>query len=159
MASNMSELPHNLTSLTDREAIADALYRLLTSIDENNVPLFNSSWSGEDAIFDFGGNITSGLPAINAFLIGKIGPMDTTHMPSNVRIELKEGASDAKLTAYALAQHAAPGKGGEDEGPKFLTGSRYYLDLVKKDGLWKISKFAMKVIWKQGDAAVMQSTS
>jgi hypothetical protein len=155
----MSELPHTLTSLTDREAIADALYRLLTSIDEGDVPLFNSAWSGQDVIFDFGGNVTSGLPSINAFLIGKIGPMDTTHMPTNVRIELKDGASDAKLTAYALAQHAAPGTGPKEDSPKYLTGCRYYLDLVKKDGLWKISKFRMRVVWTQGDAAVMQSTS
>jgi len=76
-----------------------------------------------------------------------------------VRVELKDGASDAKLTAYGLAQHAAPGTGSKDDGPKYLTGSRYFLDLVKADGTWKISKFRMRVVWTQGDPAILQSAS
>jgi len=150
--------PHILTSLTEREAVADALYRAIIGFDTNDVSIFNSAFSGPDVVFDLSGNVINGLDAIRTQLLDFVGPMDTTHMISNVRVDVKDGASTASLTAYALAQHCPSGKGGEPGGPKYLTASSYFLDLVKdkSDGLWKIKKWAMKIIWTQGDSSVMQ---
>ena len=80
-------------------------------------------------------------------------------MISNVRVDVKDGADTAFLTAYALAQHCPPGKGIEPDGPKLLVGSEYLVDLVKDegDGLWKIKKWVLNVSWRQGDASVMQT--
>lgn len=84
--------------------------------------------------------------------------MDTTHMISNVRVDVKDGADTASLTAYALAQHCPPGKGKELDAPKYLVGGEYWIDLVRDegDGLWKIKKWVLDVIWRQGDASIMQ---
>ena len=149
--------PHILTSLTEREAIADALYRTVIGFDSNDVSIFNSAWRAE-AVFDLSGRVVNGLDAIRTQVLDRVGPMDTTHMISNVRVDVKDGASIASLTAYALAQHCPPGKGAEPGGLKYLTASTYALDLVEdeSDGLWKIEKFVMKIIWTQGDRSVMQ---
>jgi hypothetical protein len=152
---------HILTSLTEREAITDALYRAIIGFDSNDVAILNSAFSGEDVDIVFNANPISGLDAVRTQLLDFVGPMDTTHMINNVRVDVKDGASTASLTAYALAQHCPPGRGNEPDGPKFLAASEYFIDLVKdkSDGVWKIKKWAMKIIWSQGDASVMQRPS
>jgi molybdopterin synthase catalytic subunit len=38
-----------------------------------------------------------------------------------------------------------------------MSGGEYFVDLVKeRDGLWKIKKWTMKVIWSQGDRSIIQ---
>jgi len=153
--------PHTLTSLTPREAITDALYRAVIGFDSNDISIFNSAFAGEDVIFELNDGhtrVVNGLSAIHTQVLDQVGPMDTTHMISNVRVAVKDGAGTASLTAYALAQHCPPGRGKEPDGPKFLVGGEYWIDLVRDegDGLWKIKKWVLNVIWRQGDASVMQ---
>ncbi|KAF4626146.1 hypothetical protein G7Y89_g12015 [Cudoniella acicularis] len=151
-------LPHALTSLTEREAITDALYRAIIGFDNNDITIFNSAFSGQDVVFEFNGKVVSGLDTIRTQFLDAVGPMDTTHTVSNVRVEVKDGASTAALTAYVLAQHCRPGEGQDPEGPKYLGASNYYVDVGKdkSDGVWKIQKTTAKTIWRQGDRSVMQ---
>jgi hypothetical protein len=153
--------PVALTSLTEREAITDALYRAMIGFDNYDVSVFNSAWSELDATIDVNGDLIYGLADIRAQLLDFVGPMDTTHTVSNVRVDIKDGASTASLTANVLAQHCPPGRGGELNGPNYLAGSRHFLDLVKSqsDGLWKIKKWTMKAVWGKGDGSVMQRGS
>lgn len=77
---------------------------------------------------------------------------------SNIRVDIPSATSKtASLNCYALAQHCPPGEGGKPDGRKFLAASEYFVDLEKdeSDELWKIAKWAMKIIWTQGDASVM----
>ncbi len=152
--------PHTLTSLTPREAITDALYRALVGFDRNDISIFNSAFAGEDVVFELrpGDTIINALSTIRTQVLDHVGPMDTTHMISNVRVDVRDGADTASLTAYALAQHCPPGKGKEPDAPKYLVGGEYWIDLVRDegDGLWKIKKWVLDVIWRQGDASVMQ---
>jgi SnoaL-like domain len=152
--------PITLTSLAAREAISDALYRAITGFDHNDVSIFNSAFAGEDAIMELREDETKiirGLSAIRTEVLGPVGPMDTTHMISNMRIEVKDGANTASLTAYALEQHCPPGKGKDPNGPKYLVGAEYFIDMVRdeEDGLWKIKKWVLEVIWHQGDPSVL----
>lgn len=151
--------PHILTSLTEREAITDALYRAVLGFDLNDTAIFKSAWIGEDVTFVFNEEVVQGLETIRTRFLVPVGPMDTTHTISNVRVDLKEGASTAKVNAYALAQHCPPGKGLDPNGPKFLASAIYAVDVVKdkSDGVWKIGKWAMKIIWTQGDTSIMQT--
>lgn len=81
-------------------------------------------------------------------------------MLSNIRVEYKAGADTASLTAYALAQHCPPGRGKEADGPKYLVGGEYRVDVVRgEEGgemVWKMKKWVLDIIWTQGDASVMQ---
>lgn len=152
---------HSLTSLTLREAITDALYRALIGFDRNDVSIFNSAFVGEDIVFELhDGDIKTinSLSTIRTQVLAHVGPMDTTHMISNVRVDVKNGEDTASLTAYALAQHCAPGKGREPDAPKYLVGGEYWIGLERDevDGLWKIKKWVLDVIWRQGDASLMQ---
>lgn len=157
---SLQSLPHVLTSLTEREAITDALYRALLAFDNNDVSMFNSAFS-EDVIVEYRGSDINGRDAIRTQFLDVVGTMDTTHTISNVRVNVKDGASTASLTAYAQAQHCPAGKGGEPDSPKYLVASTYFVDLekVESEGLWKIKKWAAKVIWRQGDSSVMQRHS
>ena len=153
--------PVSLTSLSPREAIVDALYRAIIGFERNDVDVFNSSFVGEDVtmeLIDGETKVINGLSTIRAQVLDHVGLMDTTHMISNIRVDVKDGADTASLTAYALAQHCPPGRGKEPDGPKYLVAGEYSIDLVKdeKAQLWKIKKWGLEVIWRQGDASVMQ---
>ena len=157
--------PHSLPSLTPREAIADAVYRALLGFDRNDWEIFTSALVADDNVtLELRGAgpsgesmIFTGRDQIRATLFTHIGQLDTTHMTSNMRINVAEGADTASLTCYGLAQHCPPGKGKQPDGPRFLTGGEYSVDLVRdeKDGLWKIRKFANDLIWGEGDASIV----
>ncbi|KAH8801792.1 hypothetical protein F5884DRAFT_807864 [Xylogone sp. PMI_703] len=153
--------PHALSSLTPREAVADGLYRALLAFDRNDPTLLKSAIAGEDILLKSGDREVTSLAVIEAELFAHIGSMDTTHTPSNIRIDLKEGGKIASLTANAVAQHCPPGRGREPDGPKYLVGGEYQIELIldEVDGLWKIRKWIMNVIWSQGDASIMERPS
>jgi hypothetical protein len=44
-------------------------------------------------------------------ILEHVGPMDTTHTISNVRVSMKDGANTVSFTSLVLAQHALPGQG------------------------------------------------
>ncbi|KAH8683804.1 hypothetical protein BGZ61DRAFT_357332 [Ilyonectria robusta] len=154
----MSALPANL-GLSDREAIPDALYRSIVGLDSSDETIFKSAWH-KDAVFVFDGIATvEGLDAIlqNTFQVIGAG-LDTTHMVSNVRVDVKEGADTATMTSHALAQHYRKGDGRNPTAPRFLTGNMYWVDLAKDEsdgGIWKIKKLEIKVIWSEGDGAIV----
>ncbi|KAJ5815221.1 hypothetical protein N7474_006998 [Penicillium riverlandense] len=160
----MTTYIHNLPSLTTREAIIDALDRAIIGFDRHDVPIFNSAFSSSpDVSMGFRylpgeePREFKGLDTIRAALLDHVGPMDTTHMTSNIRVNHKEGEETASMTCYTLAQHCPPGRGKEPDGPKYLAAGEYEMDLVfdKADGLWKIQKWVLDIIWTQGDHSVM----
>ncbi|CAM1503528.1 Fc.00g011190.m01.CDS01 [Cosmosporella sp. VM-42] len=153
----MTSLAANL-GLPDREAIPDALYRSIVGLDANDQDTFKSAWH-KDATFIFDGTPPiEGLEAILGSTFQLIGAgLDTTHLVSNVRVDWKDGASTAKMTAHALAQHYRKGEGRNPKASRFLTGNMYWVDLAKdrSNGVWKMTKFDMKVIWCEGDASIV----
>jgi hypothetical protein len=153
--------PDTLTSLSPREAITDTIYRATLAFDRNDATLLNTAFVLDHAsvIFDFNGTLLHGLDAIRTQLLNLVGPMDTTHLISNVRIDLQAGGNEAQLNCYALAQHSLKGEGMNGTGRKYLAASEYWIDLVKverQSGVWGITKWVMKTIWTQGDASVMK---
>ncbi len=149
--------PIVLSSLSRREAIIDALYRIVLGLDTNDAAMFHSAMT-QDMIFDLNGTVLAGLDVVDEKILRPIGPMETTHTISNVRVDAKDGADTATMTAYAMAQHCRQGEGSDPAGKKLMTGGLYYFDLVedKQDGLWKIKKWSVKLVWRDGDRSVMQ---
>lgn len=160
----MSANPIHLASLTPREAVIDALYRAAIACDEHDVELFDSAWAGEDVTAEFhdGENekmVLPNLSMIRTYILHQVGPMDTTHSVSNARVVIDDGGDTAFLTATSLAQHCPPGTGKDPNGPKFLVGGKYSVNLIKDDtGLWKIKKWVLNMVWKQGDPSIMQGS-
>lgn len=77
-------------------------------------------------------------------------------MTTNVRVDVKDGADTASLASLTLGQHCPPGRGKELNGPKYLVGGENTLDLVRGgDGVWRIKKWTLDVMWRQGDDSVI----
>ncbi|KAK4033441.1 hypothetical protein C8A01DRAFT_40104 [Parachaetomium inaequale] len=160
----MSDMyPQYLPSLSERDAVADALYWAAIGCDHNDAELFNSAWAGEDVSFeihDDNKRVMSGLSIIRKNILEIVGPMDTTHNTAMVRVNLKDGADTATLTAISTAQHSPPGMGRDPTGPKYTTGGEYSVDLIRDEsGVWRIKKLVLCIIWTQGDASLMRPKS
>jgi hypothetical protein len=127
-------------ALSDREGVADALYRFIVGLDTNDVALFESAFT-RDGVFNINGRTFDGLDNIRTGCYEPVSKLDTTHFPSNIRINVT--GSKATMSASALAQHYRGGTGRETGAPRYMTGGLYLLDLVKDDteGLWKIKHF------------------
>src|ERR1700722_7544733 len=117
--------PQTLPSLSQREAIADALYRAAIASGPYETSLFNSAWAGEDVfieIHDDNKRVFQGLSLIRTHVLDRVGPMDTTHNISMVRVNYQDGADTASLTATSMAQHASSGTGRDPNGTKYTVG-------------------------------------
>ncbi|KAI0974989.1 hypothetical protein F4678DRAFT_470278 [Xylaria arbuscula] len=139
--------------LTDREAIADALYRVVLAFDLADESLLLSAVTPNISA-DIGGSSTKGFAELKAANWDRISKLDTTHYLSNIRINIQSAAT-AQATCAALSQHVRPGKGLEADSKKWTAGSTYLCDLVKVGELWKISNWKLKVVWVDGDFGVM----
>ena len=152
--------PQTLPSLSQHEAIADALYRAAIASDHHDSALFDSAWAGEEVsmeLHDDNIRVVQGLPQIRAIVFDRVGPMDTTHNLSMVRVNHQDGADTASLTATSLAQHAPAGTGRDPNGTKYTVGGEYSVDVIKDEaGVWKIKKLVLNVIWTSGDASLMR---
>ena len=148
--------PIVLQSLSIREAIIDVIYRLHASLDQADRALFDSVWT-PDATFDLNGREFTGLDAIVTGCYDKISKMDTTHLASNIRVDVKDGGSTASMTASAMGQHYREGEGEKEGTTRFLAGGLYNIDLIRddKDGLWKAKYWKLKRLWNEGDMSVV----
>lgn len=146
-----------LTALSPREAVVDALNRCILGIDSNDQDMFESAClKDETAAVIAGPNTIQGWSAINESM-SRVFLLVTTHLITNIRVELKEAANTASMTANAVAYHVRPDDAFKPEDTSYTAGCLYFIDLVKDttDGLWKIKKWEIKVQWTSGDRAVL----
>ncbi|CAI7584244.1 unnamed protein product [Penicillium palitans] len=147
-------LPVSLTpALSEREAVADALYRSVLAFDTADEVLFKSSLT-EDAVLVLNGTVLEGYEAIYNGSYVTIAKMDTNHFLTNMRINITE-ESKAQVSCSALSQHYRGGEGMKPGSDFLLGGGHYAVELVKDagDGLWKIKHWTLKTTWGQGDWA------
>ncbi|KAJ8610251.1 hypothetical protein MRB53_038654 [Persea americana] len=149
----MSEYQIHIASQTPSEAVIDSVLRCCAAFDNNDKTLFESAWVVDKAYFAMDDQVFDGMDAILG-LFNNIGPLVTTHFLQNHRVEFKSDKV-AHLTCYALAQHKKAGTGLDPKAIFLTSGSRYFIDVVKDEssGLWKITKFIMKLSWLDGDRA------
>lgn len=107
-------------------------------------------------IFIGGGFALEGWTAINE-IFERVFTLITTHVISNIRVQLKDGQDTAFLTAHAISYHVRPDDALKQEDTSYTAGSLYSIDLVRDrdDGLWKIKRWEIKVLWTTGDKAVL----
>lgn len=148
---------HTLTALSPREAVADALHRCILGIDSNDQGLYESAClKDESATVVAGPTTIQGWKAISEFF-EIVFLVVTTHLVTNIRVELKDGADTAFMTAHAIAYHVRPDDAFKLEDTSYTAGCLYLIDLVRDntDGLWKIKKWEIKIQWTSGDIAVL----
>ena len=150
--------PQTLSGLSTREEIADTIVRACLALDSNNKALWDSVWAADpDITLDINGNVMKGLESITKNCFDGIGPMDTQHLLTSIRVDVKEGANTAQVTANALAQHYRAGQGQDPNAERMLAGSTYDIQVVKEaNGQWKVKSWVLKIIWSEGSWAVMQ---
>jgi hypothetical protein len=146
----------------DHLEIADTLYRYAAGLDGNDAVLLASVFT-EDAILDgspTGAKIgvqwptVSGRHAIVALCTGFIGPLDTSHSVTNVRV-LAEG-SGASVSALQLAQHYPAGTGPDPgQGRRLLLMSRLDAETVRDAGRWRVRRLTIDNAWAEGDISVI----
>ncbi|KAJ5273915.1 hypothetical protein N7478_009040 [Penicillium angulare] len=158
-------IPLSLKGLTPREAITDTAYRLARSFDHNDINAFNSAIS-EDAVLEL--NITeplmfTGISNIRAATFDRVVKMDTSHMLSNIRVDVQQGAKEATLQCYTLSQHCPLGMGKDVKAPKYLAGAEFMFEMDfhegdgNGDGLWKIRRWIAGLVWAEGDESLILS--
>lgn len=146
-------LPAKLAGvLSEREAIADTLYRAILAFDHADEALFLSAIT-EDISAEMAGSSAKGITDVKA-AVSTAFPSSTQHTLSNMRLTI-ESTTTAKVTCSALAQHIRPGKGFEAGPNKFTSGGLYLCDVVKVGDIWKIKSWKAKIIWVDGDQTVM----
>lgn len=147
-------LPAKLSgAITEREAVADALYRAVLAFDQTDESLLLTALT-EDVAAEMPGTSAKGIPEFKAAVFDRVSKLDTTHFISNVRVSF-ESATTAKLSASAMAQHVRPGKGFEPGLSKFTSGGLYLCELVKVGDFWKIKDWKTNFVWVDGDPSVM----
>ena len=158
MPFDTSSYPTTLTGLTEREAIADCLYRATLAFDHNDHRLFRSACStSTPTVMQIGDqDPIVGVENIIERSVDHVGKMDTQHLVSGIRIDVRPDAKTASLTCNALNQHFRPGDGLKAEKDNLLAGSLYEMEFVKEDDGWKIAKWVLKIIYTQGTYAVFQ---
>ncbi|EME44543.1 hypothetical protein DOTSEDRAFT_53612 [Dothistroma septosporum NZE10] len=151
--------PSFLNKLTSREAITDSIHRATIGLDNNDIELCRSAFvTIEEPVFFMG---VQGFDVDQ--MIDSVGSMTTTHHTTNIRIDVKEDANTAVLTAYAPSQHYKAGAGNipgtaehvptGNPSKNLLASSQYVVDVGKdaKDGVWKIRKWVCHILWTHGD--------
>ncbi|KAK4610609.1 hypothetical protein CLAFUW4_14164 [Fulvia fulva] len=138
----MSSPPH-LTGFTTQEAIKDALHRATIGMDNNVVELTKSAFIHpvDEPVF-FMGEQSFNVDQI----LAAVGSMTTAHYNTGIRIDVKDGATTAVLTANAMNQHFRAGEGNAPGMPDYnptsnpnknlMAGGQYVVDMEKdvKDG-------------------------
>lgn len=149
--------PYTLTAISPREAVADALHRCILGLDTNDHDLFESACVKDESMTVIAGTHTlQGWNVINEFM-SRVFLVVTTHFLTNIRVELKDGANTAHMTAHNIAYHVRPDDAYKPEDTAYTAGCLYFMDLVKDDtdGLWKIKKWEIRIQWTTGDRAIL----
>jgi hypothetical protein len=148
--------PPLLTSLSPREAVTDCIFRFVHGLDTNDRSLVESaSLKSESMTLVIGDYTMEGWKAISDF-IEKVYSVVTTHVISNIRVDVKDGADTAVLYAHAMAYHVRPEDALKVEDTSYTVSNLYRIDLVKgEDGLWKTKRWEIKPLWTKGDKAIM----
>jgi hypothetical protein len=150
--------------LAERAAVIDALYRYAAGLDDGDEQMLVSALT-EDAIVDLTPAVTKlgmAFPVLEArevivsTLLAAVGPLDTSHSISNVRLQVD--GDRAELRCYAQAQHFLPGEGPDPAKARHaLMMNRYQCSLRHDSPDWRIARLTIDLVWFDGDPAVLVS--
>jgi SnoaL-like domain len=148
---------------TDRYEISDALHRFAFGLDHGDADSLSSALT-EDCVLDFrpAGNKLGlefpklvGRQAIVDTLLPLLGPLDTSHTPTNVQIEVSEDS--ATLYCYVMAQHFMPRQGPVPGSENALLMNRYDGQLARDGQKWRFRQIIIDNAWAQGNPEILNA--
>ncbi len=160
----MEATPAELAQIAyDRTEIADTVYRYAFGLDHGDPDSLASAFT-EDCVLDFrpaGAKLKLDFPllkgrnAVLQTLIPMIGPLDTSHTPNNLQVEVS--GETATLHGYMLSQHFMPGDGPR-QGTEFaLLMNRYEAELVRDGMKWRFRRLVIDNAWAEGDPSIINA--
>ena len=169
MMSPRSASIHLGPGLSPREGAIDAIYRFTQALDDADENLLRSAFA-VDGVVDLSGltpctgksyDEKKGVESIVNSVLAHVGPMDSAHHLSNIRVKMYTDQMRAELTCYALAQHFKPKEGQDPSKRNYLImGNSYWADIVRdgdgEDALWKIRRIVVTNMWSEGDLAALE---
>lgn len=147
----------------DRYEIADALHRYAFGLDQDDAGSLASALT-EDCTLDFrpadkklhlGFLLMTGRQAVLDSVLPLIGPLDTSHTATNLRIEIRDDF--ATLSAYIMAQHFMPREGSRRGAENALLMNRYDCELVRDGQQWRFKRITIENAWSQGDPEILKA--
>lgn len=120
--------PLSLSGLNTRAEITDTVICACLGLDSNDKGVIRAA--DPDVSMSTSNTVMKGMEKIK-HCFDSVSPMDTQHLSSSIRIDVKEGADTARLTASALGQHFRAGEGREPNTKYRLAGSIYDIQVVK----------------------------
>lgn len=148
----MADTPDAVERLIDEHAVCALLKRYARALDEKNWQLLATCFL-PDAVALYGEAIgrVEGIDAISGACRAALERLDSSHhVLSNEEIEI-DGDS-AKVRLYVHAQHTRAGTPG---GDNFTIGGIYVDDVVRTPDGWRIRQRELKMLWQEGNPAVL----
>lgn len=148
----------NVLTADDRLDIADALTRFAAGIDENDPATLGSAFT-TDATLDFGPAaramgidfpVLEGRQGILDGVAISVGPMDTLHSATNVRV-LDGDSGTVRVTAIVHAIHHPAGV----RDRHCSMHNRYDMSVVRTAAGWQMSRLVIENRFWTGDPQVM----
>ena len=87
-------------------------------------------------------------------LTAAVGPLDTSHSITNIRIDIT--GDTATTRCYAQANHYLPGEGPRPDRTRHaLMMNRYTAEMVRVEENWRIRRLLIDCAWFDGDPQVL----
>ena len=98
--------------------------------------------------------VLTGRDTVVPTMIGSVGPLDTTHMVSNVTY--RADGDGWVIAAYALAQHFLPGEGPDSTKTRHvLMGNTCTFQVRPTPAGPRVARFTTDCRWLDGDPSVL----
>ena len=157
-----NDILERLQRIEDRAQITDTLHRFAAGLDDSDADTFTSAFT-EDAVVDFSPAGKIGIEfavltpraVVVESAMASVGPMDSSHAITNVRITVT--GDTARAHCYAQAQHYRAGEGPNPHlSTHALMMNRYDIELVRGESDWRIARLTIDNIWFEGDTDVLR---
>lgn len=155
IAAELAVLQAEVQELKDERDIRDLYTGFSQGVDADDPAILSEIFT-EDIVGDYSedfGFVLKGLENFIAQTQGSLGPPITQHVMATYDIDID--GDTATGFRYVIAWHVDP----DDPTHQFKVGARYLDTLVRTPTGWKISEFTFKILWADGDPAVVGGES
>jgi 3-phenylpropionate/cinnamic acid dioxygenase small subunit len=141
-----------VAALLDKQEIQELATAYGAALDDRDWPRLERCFVADgSARYGHVGGFQEGFPAIEALCRGILEKLDASHhLIGNVTVDLD--GDTARCRCLFQAQHVRHGAEG---GPLYLLGGEYHDELRRTEAGWRIQQREIRVVWQDGNPAVL----